>query len=59
MLGSKRKRERIRDRVKSRDISDADWARLRCPVGITIGAETPAEIAISIVAELVRFRSGT
>jgi len=59
MLGSQRKRERMRIRVESRDIADADWARLRCPVGIAIGAETPAEIAVSIVAELVRIRSGT
>jgi xanthine dehydrogenase accessory factor len=58
MLGSQRKRERIRVRVESGGIGDADWARLRCPVGIDIGAETPEEIAVSIVAELVRIRSG-
>jgi xanthine dehydrogenase accessory factor len=58
MLGSQRKRERIRVRVESRGIGDTDWARLRCPVGIDIGAETPEEIAVSIVAELVRIRSG-
>jgi xanthine dehydrogenase accessory factor len=61
MLGSQRKRERFRARVESRfgrDLGDADWARLRCPVGIDIGAETPEEIAVSIVAELVRIRRG-
>jgi xanthine dehydrogenase accessory factor len=58
MLGSKRKRERMRARVASRGIGDAEWTRLRCPVGIAIGAETPEEIAMSIVAELLRIRSG-
>ena len=59
MLGSQRKRERFRVRLESRGKGDAGWARLRCPVGIDIGAETPEEIAVSIVAELVRIRSGT
>jgi xanthine dehydrogenase accessory factor len=59
MLGSPGKRERLRVRVEARGIGDAaDWARLRCPVGIAIGAETPEEIAVAIVAELVRIRSG-
>jgi xanthine dehydrogenase accessory factor len=59
MLGSQRKRERFRARAEARGIGEADWARLRCPVGIDIRAETPEEIAVSIVAELVRIRSGT
>jgi xanthine dehydrogenase accessory factor len=59
MLGSRGKRERLRDRLDSRGgVDTAAWARLRCPVGIAIGAETPEEIAVSIVAELVRIRSG-
>jgi xanthine dehydrogenase accessory factor len=57
MLGSQRKRERFRMRMESRAIDAANWARLRCPVGVDIGAETPEEIAVSIVAELVRIRS--
>jgi xanthine dehydrogenase accessory factor len=59
MLGSQRKLERLRARVESRGIADAGWARLRCPVGLHIGAETPEEIAVSIVAELIQMRSGT
>jgi xanthine dehydrogenase accessory factor len=59
MLGSQRKRERLRARVESRGgLDTAAWARLRCPVGLAIGAETPEEIAVSVVAELVRIRSG-
>jgi xanthine dehydrogenase accessory factor len=60
MLGSQRKRERFRARVEARGgLDSADWTRLRCPVGIEIGAETPEEIAVAIVAELIRIRSGT
>jgi xanthine dehydrogenase accessory factor len=58
MLGSRAKHERFRLRLESRGIQAANWARLRCPVGIDIGAETPEEIAVSVVAELVRIRSG-
>jgi xanthine dehydrogenase accessory factor len=32
--------------------------RVRCPVGLSLGAQTPAEIAVSIVAELVQKRRG-
>jgi xanthine dehydrogenase accessory factor len=59
MLGSHGKRERFRARIEARGrTGDADWERLRCPVGLAIGAETPEEIAVAIVAELVRIRSG-
>jgi xanthine dehydrogenase accessory factor len=30
---------------------------VHCPIGISIGAETPQEIAVSIVAELIQVRS--
>jgi xanthine dehydrogenase accessory factor len=40
----------LRDRGVPRDA----LARVRSPVGVPIGAETPAEIAVSIVAEIVR-----
>ena len=39
-------------------ISETQLERLHAPVGIDIGAETPAEIAVSIAAELIRMRRG-
>ncbi len=46
--------------LKSLDLSDTEWARVHTPVGLAIGAKTPAEIAVSIAAELIAaLRGGT
>ena len=37
-------------------ISEADWDRVKRPIGLKFGAKTPAELAIAIVAELVDVR---
>ena len=58
MIGSRRKRDAVYERLRGQGFSDADLARVRCPIGLTIGAETPEEIAVSIVAELVQKRAG-
>lgn len=59
MIGSKRKVATIRASLLSRGFTEADWARVHAPVGLAIGAETPAEIAVSILAELIaHFRGG-
>lgn len=57
LIGSMGKIGRFRKRLLSRGrITDDDWQRLRAPIGLDIGAETPAEIAISVLAELVALR---
>jgi xanthine dehydrogenase accessory factor len=61
MIGSRGKVGRFRKRLEVRGLLDdeigaARWARLRAPVGLNLGAETPEEIAISIAAELVAMR---
>jgi xanthine dehydrogenase accessory factor len=61
MIGSRRKVERFRKRLEQKGMLEGDqgrrrWARLRSPIGIDVGAETPAEIAIAIAAELIALR---
>jgi xanthine dehydrogenase accessory factor len=58
LIGSRGKLGRFRKRLEAKGIGgEADWARLRSPVGLDIGAETPEEIAVAVVAELVRARN--
>jgi xanthine dehydrogenase accessory factor len=56
MIGSRRKRELFRRILTEEGCSRDDFERLRSPMGMDIGAETPAEIAVSVVAELVAAR---
>jgi len=58
MIGSRRKRDAVYQRLRGQGFTDADLARVHCPIGLDIGAETPEEIAVSIVAELVQARAG-
>lgn len=58
LIGSRRKAEVTRQRLEAKAFSAEAIASLRCPVGVAIGAETPEEIAISIVGELVAVRRG-
>jgi len=57
MIGSLRKREAVYNRLLGQGITQADLARVHCPIGLDIGAETPEEIAVSIVAELIQVRA--
>lgn len=56
MIGSKRKRSEICSKLKNFGYVEEDFLRIHSPVGIEINADTPAEIAISIVAELIKVR---
>ena len=38
--------------------TEAEYNRVHAPIGLTIGAETPAEIAISVAAEMIAVRAG-
>lgn len=58
MIGSRRKRDRFLQRLSAQGASPAQLARLRTPLGLDIGAVTPEEIAVSVVAELVAVRRG-
>lgn len=58
MIGSRRKRQAIYERLLAEGFTQADLERVHCPIGLDIGAETPEEIAVSIVAELIQARAG-
>jgi xanthine dehydrogenase accessory factor len=57
LIGSRGKVGRFEKRLRAKGLADdASWARLRAPIGLDLGAETPAEIAVAVVAELVARR---
>jgi xanthine dehydrogenase accessory factor len=62
MIGSRGKIGRFKKRLEAKGIiDDSDlgmqrWSRLRAPIGLDIGAETPEEIAVAVAAELVACR---
>ncbi|MCU0574580.1 MAG: XdhC family protein [Syntrophobacteraceae bacterium] len=57
MIGSRRKRDAIYEALLREEFTRADLDRVCSPIGLDIGAETPEEIAVSIVAELIQARA--
>ncbi len=56
MLGSKRRVITVVDNLKKQGASEAALARVHAPIGMEIHAETPQEIAVSIMAEIIAAR---
>ncbi|HEY3287966.1 MAG TPA: XdhC family protein [Gemmatimonadaceae bacterium] len=59
MLGSRRKAALTRDALRGWGVDEEAIARIVCPVGLDVGADTPEEIAISVVGQLVAVRRQT
>jgi xanthine dehydrogenase accessory factor len=57
MIGSKRKRDMIYEHLRQSGVSEEALSRVHAPIGTRIAAETPEEIAVSIVGELIAARS--
>jgi xanthine dehydrogenase accessory factor len=53
-LGSTRTHAKRRDRLRADGVDEAAIARIHAPVGLDIGARSPAEIALSVMAEITR-----
>ncbi|KQZ00358.1 XdhC/CoxF family protein [Pseudolabrys sp. Root1462] len=51
-LGSRKTHGRRLERLKAQGVSDAALARIHAPIGLAIGAVSPAEIAVAIMAEI-------
>lgn len=58
MLGSERKKLLLWDRIESRGGNRSRLEEVYAPIGFNIGADTPEEIGISVVAELIEVRRG-
>lgn len=57
-LGSRSNTAKRRERLELFDLTPAEIDRLHGPIGLDIGSRTPAEIAVSIVAEIVAVKNG-
>jgi xanthine dehydrogenase accessory factor len=57
-LGSRRNQERRRELLRAEGVSEADLDRISGPCGLDIGAESPAETALSTLAEILAVRAG-
>lgn len=53
MIGSKRRVLSIFSRLRSEGFMEEDFSRVHAPIGLTIGARSPQEIAIAILAEII------
>lgn len=56
MIGSSAKRRTLFSALREEGFTDAELDRVKNPIGLDLGAETPEEIAIAIVAELIQRR---
>jgi xanthine/CO dehydrogenase XdhC/CoxF family maturation factor len=52
-MGSRRTQARRREWLEAHGVTEVDLAALHAPAGLDIGADTPPEIALSVLAELV------
>lgn len=57
-LGSRKTQEQRRRRLLDAGLSEAQLARLHGPIGIDLGARTPEEIALAVMAQIVAARNG-
>ena len=57
-IGSKKKLALCREKLLEASFTDEEYSRVHAPIGLAIGAETPAEIAVSVTAELIAVRAG-
>jgi xanthine dehydrogenase accessory factor len=53
MIGSRRKVLRVFDALKKKGIDDKQLGKVYAPIGLDIGADSPAEIAVSVIAEIL------
>ena len=57
MIGSRKKVRTVRDTLLERGTEPEQLARMYAPIGLEIGADSPEEIAISVLAEILKVRN--
>jgi len=57
-IGSRKKVAVTRERLLADGFTEGDITRVHAPIGLPIGGETPAEVAVSVAAQLIACRSG-
>jgi xanthine dehydrogenase accessory factor len=57
-VGSRKTNRDRRERLRNAGVSDESLARIRGPIGLDIGASSPEEMAVSIMAEIIAVRKG-
>jgi xanthine dehydrogenase accessory factor len=57
-IGSRRTQRRRREALLELGVDESDVDRIRGPVGLDVGAQTPAETAVAIMAEILAVRAG-
>jgi xanthine dehydrogenase accessory factor len=57
MIGSKRKIKMVFENLMTKGVTQAELDEVHSPIGLAIGAETPEEIAVAIMAEIIQIRS--
>lgn len=58
MIGSKRKVQRVFDELRERGVDSKKFEKVYAPLGLDIGADAPAEIAVSVLAEVLAVLRG-
>jgi len=58
MIGSKTKRDKIYANLEKKGISRETLSSVHSPIGLDINSETPAEIAVSIIGQIIQVRGG-
>lgn len=58
VIGSRAKLHAFRERGEARGVPAAAFERVRCPIGVDVGADTPEEIAVAVAAEIVADAKG-
>ena len=57
-IGSRATRQQRNEHLRAAGVTDAQIARIHGPIGLDIGARTPEEIALAILAQVVASRRG-